>query len=132
MQENYKREARHTSLQLVEVSSENAFLSLSCFIIRRYFLNFSMYLLIWYCNADQDILKTQELCVCLTQHQGPNSRRKQGFENMNALSDLISTHCESLQELMPFITGIIVTEQLGKNKTFPLKALISLSLVHIK
>ena len=52
-----------------------------------------MYLLIWYCNADQDILKTQELCVYLTQHQGPNSRRKQGFENKNAPSVLISTHC---------------------------------------
>ena len=89
MQENYKKEARHTSLQLVEISYENAFLSLSCFIIRRYFLNFSMYLLIWYCNADQDILKTQELCV----YQGPNSRRKQGFENKNAPSVLISTHC---------------------------------------
>ena len=65
MQENYKKEARHTSIQLVDISSEIAFLSLSCFIIRRYFLNFSMYLLIWYCNADQDILKTQELCVTI-------------------------------------------------------------------
>ena len=39
-----------------------------------------------------------------------------------------ANHCK----LMPFITEIVVTEQLGKNKTFPLKALISLSLVHIK
>ena len=42
MQENYKKEARHTSIQLVDISSEIAFLSLSCFVIRRYFLNFCM------------------------------------------------------------------------------------------
>ena len=92
MQENYKKEARHTSQQLVEISSEDAFLSLSCFIIRRYFLNFSMYLLIWYLVFGK-IYSRHKSCVYLTQHQGPNSRRKQEFENKNAPSDLISTHC---------------------------------------